>query len=114
VDIRPGELTADDGALCTIIGDAVCRAVCNGTCDFSEDFGAGATEIGASYISTEARDVEEIAQYVCCYYFTISDSRKTCLLGLISCMQCMRCGLLLQMSHVAWSAVCMSVCLIHR
>jgi len=34
------------------------------------------------------------------------------LLGRIACMQCIRCGLLLQMSHVAWS-VCLSVCLSH-
>jgi len=33
-------------------------------------------------------------------------------LGLIACMQCMRCGLLLQMSYVAWS-VCLYVCVSH-
>jgi len=34
------------------------------------------------------------------------------ILGSIACMQSIRCGLLLQMSHVAWS-VCLFVCWLH-
>jgi len=67
VNILPGELIADDGALCSVIGPEVCRGICNGTCDFSEDFGPGATEVGATFISREPIDptsVDEIAQYV--------------------------------------------------
>jgi len=55
-------LVADDGAECTPQDEVVCRWVCNGTC--TDDAFAGATEVGAIYIDTEERDVNEIERSV--------------------------------------------------
>jgi len=55
------ELIADDGANCEAQGD-VCKWACNGTC--ADENNPGITEIGATYIDTEARDVDEIATSV--------------------------------------------------
>jgi len=47
-----------------------------------------------------------------CPFFVQSAIGLLYILRSIACMQCIRCGLLLQMSRVAWS-VCLSVCWLH-
>ena len=66
IPIPSEELVADDGAICSFIivngEEEPCKWACNGTCSVTET--PGITEVGAIYISTEARDEDTIAAYV--------------------------------------------------